>query len=231
MNFLIDESVNCSKGSVGVISYLHYFFEHYGLGETHVHLHCDNCSGQNKNNYVMWYLAWRVMRGLHQEISCHFMPAGHTKFSPDWCFGLLKRRYRRAKVDCLDDICRVVRDSTRDSGINIPQLVGREDGSVEVPTYDWQPYLSRAFKPLKNILKFFHFRVTADQKGTIFYKSSLAEEEQQMDFCKRDIFDRLEPMPRQLPAPGLSRERQQYLYNAIRPYVADAHKDTVCPQP
>ena len=38
-----------SKGSNAVISYIHHFFMTFGLGERRVHLHCDNCSGQNKN--------------------------------------------------------------------------------------------------------------------------------------------------------------------------------------
>ena len=60
VNFLVDEAHLISKGSNAVISYLHYFFENFGLGETDVHLHCDNCSGQNKNRFVLWYCAWRV---------------------------------------------------------------------------------------------------------------------------------------------------------------------------
>ncbi|ELU10608.1 hypothetical protein CAPTEDRAFT_191102 [Capitella teleta] len=60
VNFLIDEAHLISKGSNAVVSFLHHFFERYGLGETDVHLHCDNCSGQNKNKFVQWYLAWRV---------------------------------------------------------------------------------------------------------------------------------------------------------------------------
>jgi len=28
--------------------------------ETKCHLHCDNCVGQNKNNSVAGYLAWRT---------------------------------------------------------------------------------------------------------------------------------------------------------------------------
>ena len=50
VNYLIDESHCSSKGSNAVISYLHHYFEKYGLGEKEVHLHCDNCSGQNKNS-------------------------------------------------------------------------------------------------------------------------------------------------------------------------------------
>ena len=126
----------------------------YGLGEKVVHLHCDNCSGQNKNRYVLFYLLWRVMKGLHTEITINFMPPGHTKSAPDWCFGLLKRCFRRAEVSCLNDLCDVVRESTPVARVNIPQLVAREDGTVIVPTYDWQAYFSPVFKPLPGIKKF-----------------------------------------------------------------------------
>ena len=53
VNFLIDEAVDTGKGGNTVASFLHYFFANYGLGEERVHLHADNCVGQNKNNYVM----------------------------------------------------------------------------------------------------------------------------------------------------------------------------------
>ena len=96
VNFLIDEGMSISKGSNAVISYLKFFFNNYGLGEETAQLHCDNCSGQNKNKYVMWYLAWRCIHELHRRIELYFLIAGHTKFSPDWCFGLFKQRYRRS---------------------------------------------------------------------------------------------------------------------------------------
>ena len=52
INYLIDEGMATSKGSDAVISYLHHFFATHGLGESDVVLHCDNCSGQNKNRYA-----------------------------------------------------------------------------------------------------------------------------------------------------------------------------------
>ena len=57
VNYLIDEAVG--KGENVTISYVHHYFENHGLGETDAHLHADNCSGQNKNNYFIWYLAWQ----------------------------------------------------------------------------------------------------------------------------------------------------------------------------
>ncbi|XP_038055787.1 uncharacterized protein LOC119727794, partial [Patiria miniata] len=116
VNYLVDEGMSSSKGSNAVLSYLHHFFLHYGLGEENVELHCDNCSGQNKNNFVMWYFVWRTLHGFHDNVAVNFLIAGHTKFSPDWCFGLLKQRYRKCVVSCLGDLEEVVRTSTR-SGV------------------------------------------------------------------------------------------------------------------
>ena len=53
MNYLIDEAVDVGKGANAVISMLHHFFSTHSLGEEHVHLHADNCVGQNKNNAVI----------------------------------------------------------------------------------------------------------------------------------------------------------------------------------
>ena len=50
VNYLIDD---VGKGANTVVSMLHHFFEHHSLGERHVHLHADNCVGQNKNNIVI----------------------------------------------------------------------------------------------------------------------------------------------------------------------------------
>ena len=74
-----------------VVSLLHHFFQVHGLGEKDVHLHADNGGGQNKN-IMVGYLLWRVLTGLLNNITLSFMIARHTKFSPDWCFGLLKKR-------------------------------------------------------------------------------------------------------------------------------------------
>ena len=38
VNFVIDKSASCGKGSNATISYLHFFIDRYGLGETEVTL-------------------------------------------------------------------------------------------------------------------------------------------------------------------------------------------------
>ena len=106
VNYLIDEAVNTRKGANNIISMLHHFLEAHNLAEANLHIHCDNCSGQNKNRFSIW-----VMVGLNKKITVYFLIVGHTKFSPDWCFGLFKQAFCQTKIGCLDDIVKVVESS------------------------------------------------------------------------------------------------------------------------
>ena len=73
---------------------------------------------------------------------------GHTKFSPDWCFGLLKQKFWKTSVNCLKDIEDVVDGS---AVVNTSQLVGDQFGKVIVPTYDWADYLGVHFNKVPSI--------------------------------------------------------------------------------
>ena len=66
-------------------------------------------------------------RRLCQEITISFLMVRHTKFSPDWCFGLFKQMYRKTKVGNIHDIADVVNQSAR---VNHPQLIGDYDGTI-----------------------------------------------------------------------------------------------------
>ena len=217
------------KGSNAIVSMLHHFFTHHGLGEKTVHLHADNCGGQNKNATMVQYLLWRVMTGQHTEITLSFMIPGHTKFSPDWCFGLLKKTYRRTKVGGLTDLCGVVNDS---AAVNIAQPTGLEDGSVVVTTYDWQNYFSPFCAKVNGIKKLHHLRFSSASPGCIFVKERAGSAEVNRTILKdknwKPTADQLPPI---LPPTGLSQQRQWYLYEKIREFCPDYLKDTTCPRP
>jgi len=111
LNFLIDEANFINKGANAVVSYLHLLYENYGIDETNVHLHCDNCSGQNENKSDV-ILCLDSTVGLHKSITLNFMIAGHCiKFAPDWYFGLLKQAFRRHAVSSLQEMASVVNGS------------------------------------------------------------------------------------------------------------------------
>jgi len=84
-------------------------------------------------------------------VTLSFLLFGHTKFAPDWCFGLAKQCFRRSNVSSLDDIANTVSQS---SVVNVPQLVGSLDGTIYVPTYDWSTFIED--KMVKSALKGIH---------------------------------------------------------------------------
>lgn len=113
-NYLTPESVQVTKGSNAIVSYIHHYLSNYSSGEKNLYKHADNCVGQNKNNIVIGYLVWRVINNLNAFIT--FLPAGHTKFGCDWAFGLLKKNL--SKASSLSQIEEIVADSTPTPGLN-----------------------------------------------------------------------------------------------------------------
>ena len=87
------------------------------------------------NNYFMW----RTPTGRHTNITYSFLVVGHTKFAPDWSFGLFKRLYQRTKVGSIADIASVVDNSAL---CNSSQVVCDENGSVTVKSFDWSTYVT-----------------------------------------------------------------------------------------
>lgn len=129
----------------------------HGLGEHHAHLYADNCTGQNKNSFFLWYLTYRILLKLHRSITYSFLIAGHTKFGPDQSFGLIKKVYKVTHVSSLYEFARLVETSSN-SGLNKVQLVGTHDGRIIVTVHDWESFLGQYFRKFPNIKKCHHFR-------------------------------------------------------------------------
>ena len=208
---------------------LHHFLMVHGFGEKRVHFHCDNCSGQYKNRFLMFYMMYRILAGLHDDRVVSFLPVGHTKFLPDWCFGLLKRHFKRLKVGCLDDIVKVVNESANP---NVAQLVGSQNGEMIVPMYNWSNYFDEvAVKTaLKGITQMYHFHFTSKHPGKVFVKNNINDDERCINLL-RDPSWRPSQLPQLLTPPGLSLERQHYLYDKIREFCPEECRDLVCPKP
>ena len=230
VNYLIDEASDAGKGANATISYVHHYFEHHGLGETSVHLHADNCSGQNKNNYFIWYLAWRTILQLHHFVRYSFLIAGHTKFGPDRCFGIIKRSYKLNYISSIYEFGSMVESSS--SGINKAELVGTHDGTVIVPVYNWSSYLEQFFRKLPNIKSYQHFRFSRDEPGRIYFKESNSSLEQSLMLLKnRTILPPASQLPAKVNPAGLSQERKQYLHREIRQFCKPGTEDLVAPAP
>ena len=87
----------------------------------------DNCVGKNKNN---------VIQEFNKKIKSS-LPY-HTRFGPDWCFGLIKLKYRRSQISSVFELARVVNTSTQKE-INLAQLiVDPVSKQTIVQVYDWK---------------------------------------------------------------------------------------------
>ena len=171
------------------------------------------------------------MVGLHDEIIISFLPVGHTKFSLDWCFGLVKRKYRKMKIGCLDDIVKAVHQS---GSPNVAQLVGTQDGDIIVPMYNWSEFFEEHTikTALKKITQMHHFYFKSSHPGKVIVKDSVNGTERTINLLKDPSW---RPSPQDLPdeiiPPGLSSERKKYLYDKIREFVPPEFQDIVCFQP
>lgn len=171
------------------------------------------------------------MTGLHKEIKLSFLLVGHTKFAPDWCFGLFKQLFKRTSVGSINEIAEVVERSAR---VNHAQLVGQYDGTINVKMYNWSQFFDGLMfqSALKGISQMHHFRFTTDHPGVVYVKNSSDDPERLIQLVKSTTW---QPSPDSLPAqiisPGLSLERQWYLYQKIREFCPDNVKDIVCPKP
>ena len=118
-NYIYDESqsigINGSKvyGPNAVISMLDHYIDIQSLNEPFCHLHADNSVGQNKNRFVLGYLAWRVIKGLNVAITLSFMRVGHTRCFVDGNVGLIKQFYRNADVDTVEQLAGVISRSSK----------------------------------------------------------------------------------------------------------------------
>ncbi|CAH3013857.1 unnamed protein product [Porites evermanni] len=210
VNFLIDEGD-------------HYFFEQHGLGETFAQIHADNCGAQNKNNAFKWYYLWRVMTRLHHTIEYNFLIAGHTKFAPDWSFGLVKQRTRKTFISSLFDIAREVEDSAT---VNTAELAGLHNGTVLIPTYDWMSYLDTFFKKIPDLKTYHHFRFDKAFPGTVFCKQYFSSEETAINIIKTDRnMPQAGLLPPVITPKGISHERAEYLFKEIREFCYPGTED------
>lgn len=236
INYLIDEGDFPGKTSNTVISLLHHFFDHYGHGETTAYLTADNCVAQNKNNAMIQYLMYRVLTGLHDRIELSFLVVGHTKFSPDGYFGLIRKRYRHSNVYTYDDLVETINQSSPSGHNRCQRYASQRSGKPQIAYRDWSTWLKEYFKDIPGIARYRHFRIDHRERGTVVLKETADGERTELNLLAgRFPYSRKRPPtrpPKRIQAPGLPEERQQYLYKHIREHIPDPNdKDLTCPRP
>lgn len=225
-NILIDEEDNAGKGANAVISMLDFKLDQ--INSQKIVLFSDNCVGQNENNAVLQYLLWRVMSGKNDNISLHFLLTGHTKFSPDRNFGIIKSKFAKSDVDCLQDCIEVVNKSP--FNVAVPSF-DPSTNTRNVRWAEWDGYLRQYFKNIPNLTKYHHFYF--DREGKI--KARLFCDQPEIVLLETDnnMLSKAQVFPlKEIEMKGLSSDRAWYLYEQIRPLCnKDSSKDLVAPKP
>jgi hypothetical protein len=176
-----------------------------------------------------------VICGYYESIELNFMVPGHTKFKCDGNFGLIKKLYRKTTVDYVDHVVEVVKRSSI-KGLNKTRRYNGRDGFqyFDIKSSSLAVY----FKKLPGMQKFQHFLFTRDNPGVVrvqkfaggplqefkLLKASKSEFPKVIKKIKALSFSVLVPPP-------MKYERQEYLYNHVRPFVSDEFKNITCPQP
>ena len=132
-------------------------------------------------------------------------------------------------MGCLDDIVRVVNES---ASPNVAQLVGSQQGGVIVPMYNWSSYFEdiTVKTALKGITKMYHFHFSRSHPGKVKVHNSTMDSWKTINLLKDPCW-RPSSLPEQLMPPGLSLEREWYLYDKIREFCPEECKDLVRPKP
>ena len=100
-----------------------------------------------------------------------------------------------------------------------------------VPSRDWARFLSSHFRRLDGIKQYHHFRFERDHPGVVFLKKTATADEEQRILLRGVWTPSPVDKPPCITPPGLSLERQQYLFDRIREYCRADTRDLVCPDP
>jgi len=159
------------------------------------------------------------------------MIPGHTKFKCDGSFGLIKKLYRKTRVDCLDHVVDVVKRSSP-AGLNKAQCY---EGGKGFQYLDIKAILGIYFKKLPSIQKYQHFLFEASNFGAVKVQEVVNGPFVEFNLLKTkktDIFEEIRSLSiLVLKPPPLDYKRQEYLYHNIRPFIRDKFKDITCPKP
>ena len=95
------------------------------------------------------------MIGLSEAVTLSFMVTDHTKFSPDWSFGLLKKEFA---VNTLD-IAEVVDIS---AACNVAEIVG-----PTIPTNNWTRFFAGKTVKIQGIKGYHQFHFVSSARGKV----------------------------------------------------------------
>ena len=137
-----DEFENGSNKVVTIIyKLLLTFIKDHGFLPRNLVVTSDNCTRENKNQFVLAMLYSLVELGICEEVKFEFLHVGHTGFAPDQMFSILAAEFKKTNIRTVEDLIWLMSNSA----IRPAPVVE----SLEF-IYDWKNHISgQLAAPLK----------------------------------------------------------------------------------
>lgn len=156
-------------------------------------IHCDNCAGQNKNRFLLWFCSWLTETKMFQDVELDFLVAGHTKNECDGAFGCIKKRLRRTNVRDPESMRNLV-DESSSSAVSVR--------ASEISWIKWKEYLGKHYMiPAKFKITAYHqfkfIRGPNTKKGELYARClSTSDEWRVFSLLKKEfMMDGIENVP------------------------------------
>lgn len=182
----------------------------------------DNCSGQNKNQMLIYLWLYLIAKGYLDEVNHKFLIVGHSYLSCDRDFALIERKKKKAKCEVPLDLVRVMVEA-RDKNPFTVRLMQPED------FFDFKTG-SRACLNTKKleISKVQWLCLSKDRPEKVLTKAAFSELEEfhEVNVFKKGvtmdtIVSSLKPLP---PVNGLSEDKKKDLKSMI-PYLKSENRE------
>jgi hypothetical protein len=107
----------------------------------HLVMYMDNCTGQNKNGYLVAFCVILVLIKLCSSFRMKFLLVGHTHNNCDRGFAHLQKILNKETLFCTEDVVRAAKKAGRSTVFHFEEF------------FDYKKFIKKYFKGLKDISK------------------------------------------------------------------------------
>lgn len=126
---------------------------------------------------MLGYFAFLVAHGCFQDVTIHYLIAGHTHCSPDRVFGWLRGQLKNTDIVDLDDILKKLNDPSV-----APSYSGKELQPRDIEK--WSELVSSVISAIQGIRKFHLVKIRLEESEVpqVVIEAKNASDQQDFDF-------------------------------------------------
>ena len=122
-----------------------------------LYLQMDNCSSQNKNQYMMGFLGELVKKNWFKEVQASFLLVGHTHTDIDRIFSIITNRLNDENVFTIPQLLKTCENAFENDTLKVSAMMLGE-------CYNFQSHFHGHIKPIKDIVIPHGFLLTSHYK-------------------------------------------------------------------